>query len=141
MEIKKNFYSKSARAFTNGSLVVLGIFVVLAYGLAALVLFHCTETSKLQCLVWILVISTPIFLCIGFVLVAWLHKKYYIDGQIELFSKTQNQCLAYVLKDMINSIIDEKLKTPKFKDMIKSIIDEKLNTTSTPQNQNEDKNA
>jgi len=83
--------SKTAKAFTNGSLAVLGVFVVLSYGLAACVLFVSKDTYRLARLVWILAISTPIFLCIGFVLVAWLHKKYYIGGQIKLLSKMPKQ--------------------------------------------------
>ncbi|GBU21283.1 hypothetical protein R80B4_01172 [Fibrobacteres bacterium R8-0-B4] len=84
--------SKSAKSFTIGSLVVLGLFVALSYGLAALALFFGKkiDTDTIP-LVWFLVISTPIFLGVYFWLVAWFHKKYYIGGQIRLLLEVQKQ--------------------------------------------------
>jgi len=82
--------SKTANAFTTGSLVVLGLFVVFSYGFAACVLLVDKDIiSKPASLIWGFVLSTPIFLGIGFRLVACLHKKYYIGGQIKLLSKNQ----------------------------------------------------
>jgi len=89
MERPNNLNSKAVNAFTTGSLVILGLFVVLSYGFAALVLLVGKDIiSHAECLIWILAFSTPIFLGVGFGLVARLHKKYYIGGQKELSSET-----------------------------------------------------
>jgi hypothetical protein len=73
--------SKVLRAFIKGSLVLIGLFVVLSYGLAALALFfvnkNCgTDTGKLMCLVWWLVIVSLIVLGLYLVLAVMFHKKY-----------------------------------------------------------------
>jgi len=84
--------SKSAKAFTMGSFVILGLFIVLSYVFAILALFFVSKndginTNDLLLLVLALAFFTPIFFGIGFGLVVAILKKDYICKQIKLLLK------------------------------------------------------
>jgi hypothetical protein len=89
--------SKVLRTFIRSSSVLLGLFVVLSYGLAALALFFVDknggiDTGELMCLVWWLVVVPLIVLGVYLVLVVMFHKKY---------------CEVSYFKDKRNSLGDE----------------------------------
>ncbi len=68
-----------ATAFTIGSLVIIGLFVASSYT----ALIWIKDIREYRYLVWGIAISTPIYMCLAFGLVARFHKKYYIGERID----------------------------------------------------------